>query len=54
MLGPHPQRVHAGQRLGAGRPRLELCKIDNLDAFETIQLDAQFSHAFLPRNGVRF
>ncbi len=42
-LGAEP-----GQRLGAGRPRLELREIDDLDAFETIELDARFSHGFPP------
>jgi len=38
-LGAEP-----GERLGAGRPRLELREIDNANAFEAIQLDASSIH----------
>src|SRR5205085_12215132 len=37
-----------GQAFGAGGARLELREIDNPHAFETIQLDADIGHAFLP------
>ena len=39
------------ERLGAGRPRLELRKIDDPDTFETIELDAVCIHlwSLLPK-----
>src|SRR5689334_19147001 len=33
-----------GERLGAGGPRLELCEINDPNAFETIQLHANSVH----------
>src|ERR1700757_2372124 len=38
-LGAEP-----GKRLGAGRPRLELRKIDDAHAFETVEFYANFIH----------
>src|SRR6516225_293372 len=46
-LGAEP-----GERFGAGRPRLELRKVDNPNTFETIQLDAISIHllSLLPKS----